>query len=51
MKEFIKAFSIQNALKGQSYPQGESTSLALVGHPFSDGVTIRIPCGVDVLLH
>ena len=26
-------------------------SLALVGHPSSDGVTIKIPYGVDVLLH
>ena len=29
----------------------ESTSLALVGHPSSDGVTIEIPYGADVLLH
>ena len=27
---------------------GEGASLALVGHPSSDGVTIKIPCGVDV---
>ena len=26
-------------------------SLALVGHPSSDGTTIKIPYGVDVLLH
>ena len=30
---------------------GEGTSLALVGTPSSDGVTIKIPYGVDVLLH
>ena len=30
---------------------GEGVSLALVGHPSSDGVTINIPYGVDVLLH
>ena len=30
---------------------GESASLALVGHPSSDGVTIKIPCRVNVLLH
>ena len=24
---------------------------ALVGHPSSDGITIKIPYGVDVLLH
>ena len=28
---------------------GEGASLALVGHPSSDGVTIKIPYGVDVL--
>ena len=27
---------------------GESASLALVGHPPSDGVTIKMPYGVDV---
>ena len=27
---------------------GESASLALVGHPSSDGVTIKLPYGVDV---
>ena len=29
----------------------EDASLALAGHPFSDGVTIKIPYRVDVLLH
>ena len=28
---------------------GESSSLALVSYPSSDGVTIKIPYGVDVL--
>ena len=28
---------------------GEGASLALVGHTFSDGVTIKITYGVDVL--
>ena len=28
---------------------GEDTSLALVGYPTSDGVTIKMPYGVDVL--
>ena len=28
---------------------GEGVSLALVGHPSSDGVTIKMPYGVDVL--
>ena len=30
---------------------GEGASLALVGHSSSDGVTIKISYGVDVLLH
>ena len=37
--------------RGQSYLMGEGASLALVGHPSSDGITIKIPYGVDVLLH
>ena len=28
---------------------GKDPSLALVGHPSSDGVTIKMPYGVDVL--
>ena len=35
---------------GQSYVWGDGASLALVGHPSSDGITIKIPYGVDVLL-
>ena len=30
---------------------GEGASLALVGHPSSDGITIKILYGVDVLHH
>ena len=30
---------------------GEGASLALGGHPSSDGIEIKIPYGVDVLLH
>ena len=30
---------------------GEAASLALVGHPFGHGVTIKICYWVDVLLH
>ena len=33
---------------GQSYLMGEGVSLALVHHPSSDGVTIKIFYGVDV---
>ena len=29
---------------------GEGASLTLVGHPSSDGIRIKIPYGVDVLL-
>ena len=31
--------------------RGKGASLGLVGHPSSDGVTIKTPYGVDVLLH
>ena len=34
---------------GSVLPQGEKASLTLVGHPSSDGVTIKIPYGADVL--
>ena len=37
--------------QGQSYLMGKGASLALVGHPFSDGITIKVPYRVDVLLH
>ena len=30
---------------------GDGATLALVGHPSSDGVTIKTPHGVDVLLY
>ena len=30
---------------------GEGAPLVLVGHPSSDGITIKTPYGVDVLLH
>ena len=35
----------------QSSLWGESASLTLVSHPCSDGVTIKVPYWVDVLLH
>ena len=31
--------------------RSEGASLALVGYPSSDGITIKIPYEVDVLLH
>ena len=34
---------------GSVLPQGQKASLTLVGHPSSDGVTIKIPYGADVL--
>ena len=37
--------------RGQFYLMGRRCPLALVGHPYSDGVTVKIPYGVDVLLH
>ena len=36
---------------GSVLSQGEKASLTLVGHPSSDGVTIKIPSRADVLLH
>ena len=36
---------------GSVLSQGEKASLTLVGHPSSDGVTIKIPYRADVLLH
>ena len=30
---------------------GEGASLALDGHPIGDGITTKIPYGLDVLLH
>ena len=35
----------------QPYVMGKGASLALVGDPSSDGITIKIPYGVDVSLH
>ena len=36
--------------RGQSYLMGRSAFLTLFGHPSSDGITIKVPYGVDVLL-
>ena len=36
---------------GQSYHMEEGTSLILVGHPSSDDVQIKVPYGVNILLH
>ena len=38
-------------LLGSLTSWGEGASLALVGHPPSDSIMIKIPYGVDVLLH
>ena len=37
--------------RGHSYLMGRTYLFSLGGHPSSDGVTIIIPYGVDVLLH
>ena len=34
---------------GLVLPHGEKVPLALVGHPSSDGVTIKMPYSIDVL--
>ena len=52
MKEFhVKDFEILGwCPAGPVLPRGgEGASLALVGHPSSDGVSIKMPYGVDVL--
>ena len=53
--EFIQFYLSSKTLKywvgvqqGQSYLMGEKVP---IGHPSSDGVTIKITYGVDVLLH
>ena len=52
-KEDKRFYNIQrNKVSGVSLTSwGEGASLALVGNPSSDGITIKIPYGVDVLLH
>ena len=40
---------ISKTLKTSLTSQGEGASLALVVHPSSDGVTIKMPYGVDIL--
>ena len=35
--------------RGQSTSWGEGASLALVGHASSDGITIKMPYGVNLL--
>ena len=37
--------------RDQFYLMGEGASLAFVGHPSTDGVAVKSPYGVDVLLH
>ena len=37
--------------QGRSYPMGEGASLVFFHHLSSDGITIKIPDGLDVLLH
>ena len=52
MKEFhVKDFETLGwCPAGPVLPRGgEGASLALVGHPSSDGVSIKMPYGVDVL--
>ena len=36
---------------GVSLTSWKGVSLALVGYPYSDAVIIKIPYGVDILLH
>ena len=45
----VRFISVYSGVRLTSW--GEGASLVLVGHPSSEGVTIRIPYGVIVLLH
>ena len=38
------------ALEMLCLPRDKGASLALVGHPSSDSVTVKLPYGLDVLL-
>ena len=52
MKKYIPSRQMKywvGVQRSQSYLMGEGASLALVGHPSSDGVMIKMPYGVDVL--
>ena len=48
---FPKDIEILGCGQAGSVLWGEGASLALVGHPSSDVVTIKIPNGTDILLH
>ena len=46
---FIQCGLVSSGISLTSW--GEGASLAFVGHPSSYGIMIKIPYGVDVLLH
>ena len=50
-KQFIRLrywVGIHQGLGATLTSCGQGASLALVGNPSNDGITIKIPCGVDV---
>ena len=49
-KEY-KLFINFSYFKARMQMQVEGASLALVGHPSSNGVTMKVPYGLDILLH
>ena len=48
-QSYLMSSSLPVFQRGQSYLMGRRCPLALVGNPSSDGITIKMPYGVDVL--
>ena len=49
MEFYLSLLNVTHLTLERDRRWGEGASLALVGHPSSDGVTIKMPCRVDVL--
>ena len=49
MEFYLSLFNVTHLTLERDRRWGEGASLALVGHPSSDGVTIKMPSGLDVL--
>ena len=50
MEFYLSLFNVTHLTLERDRRWGEGASLALVGHPSSDGVTIKMPYGVDVFI-
>ena len=49
MEFYLSLLNVTHLTLERDRRWGEGASLALVGHPSSDGVTIKMPSGLDVL--